>query len=143
LDVARKLLILSREIGHKAEIDEFAVESLIPHELQNTSIDFFWKNIKLFDAYFDEIKTNQSPNHVLQYIGEFDGENHSARLVSIPDNSAFGQLKGTDLIFEIYTERYNSNPLIIQGAGAGAETTAIGVLGDVLKLGQLIKHKVR
>ena len=56
------------------------------------------------------------------------------RLVSVPKNSMLGQIKGSDSIFEIYTESYGKNPIIIQGAGAGASVTARGVFGDILRL---------
>ena len=56
------------------------------------------------------------------------------KLIGVPKGSALGQLKGSDNIFEIYTESYGENPVIIQGAGAGASVTARGVFGDILRL---------
>ena len=56
------------------------------------------------------------------------------KLISVPSNSALGQIKGSDSIFEIYTEAYTEQPLVIQGAGAGAAVTARGVFGDILRL---------
>lgn len=57
-------------------------------------------------------------------------------LVSVPKESALGQVKGADSIFEIYTESYGDNPIVIQGAGAGAAVTARGVFGDILRLAE-------
>ena len=54
--------------------------------------------------------------------------------MSIPKNSPLGSLKGSDAIFEIYTESYGEQPIVIQGAGAGASVTARGVFGDILRL---------
>jgi len=56
------------------------------------------------------------------------------KLVSVPKNSMLGQISGSDSIFEIYTESYGENPIVIQGAGAGATVTARGVFGDILRL---------
>ncbi|MCG8753227.1 homoserine dehydrogenase, partial [Tenacibaculum finnmarkense] len=56
------------------------------------------------------------------------------KLVSVPTNSVLGSLKGSDVIFEIYTESYGEKPIVIQGAGAGAKVTARGVFGDILRL---------
>jgi len=58
------------------------------------------------------------------------------KLVSVPESSALGQLKGSDSIFEIYTESYGERPIVIQGAGAGASVTARGVFGDILRLSE-------
>ena len=58
------------------------------------------------------------------------------KLISVPANSALGSLKGSDSIFEIYTESYGEQPIVIQGAGAGASVTARGVFGDILRLSE-------
>jgi aspartokinase/homoserine dehydrogenase 1 len=56
------------------------------------------------------------------------------KLVSVPKSSPLGSLKGSDAIFEIYTESYGEQPIVIQGAGAGEKVTARGVFGDILRL---------
>ena len=73
---------------------------------------------------------------VLRYIGELDVSNNSlqVKLISEEKNSALGQLKGADSVFEIFTESYGNQPLVIQGAGAGKQVTARGVLSDVIKI---------
>lgn len=43
-------------------------------------------------------------------------------------------LGGSDNIVMFHTERYGARPLIVQGAGAGAAVTAMGVMSDLLKL---------
>jgi homoserine dehydrogenase len=63
-----------------------------------------------------------------------DKGNLEVKLISVPNNSALGQIQGADAIFEIYTESYGEKPLVIQGAGAGAAVTARGVFGDILRL---------
>ena len=77
----------------------------------------------------------------MRYVGDLQGDLSKAdgavltvKLVSVPVNTPLGALTGSDSIFEIYTNSYNQNPLVIQGAGAGAAVTARGVFGDVLRL---------
>ena len=79
---------------------------------------------------------------MLRYVGELSGDLSLSKgelkveLVSVPEGSSLGQVKGSDSIFEIYTESYGERPLVIQGAGAGAKVTARGVLGDILRLSE-------
>lgn len=58
------------------------------------------------------------------------------KLVSVPKSASLGQVKGSDSIFRIYTESYGENPIVIMGAGAGAEVTARGVFGDILRVSE-------
>jgi aspartokinase/homoserine dehydrogenase 1 len=139
-DVARKLLILARELDLENELDEVVVKNLIPENLREGSADNFLKNLELLNEDYKTLKDNQKPNHVLRYIGELSGDlsknkgNLEVKLVSIPKTTPLGALKGSDAIFEIYTESYGAQPIVIQGAGAGANVTARGVFGDILRL---------
>lgn len=139
-DVARKLLILARELDLENEMDDVIIQNLIPESLQKISKDAFLKDLTLLNLEYQKLKDNQQPNHVLRYIGELGGDlskekgHLSVRLVSVPKDTPLGSLKGSDAIFEIYTESYGEQPLVIQGAGAGAEVTARGVFGDILRL---------
>lgn len=141
IDVVRKLLILSREIGIKAEAEDVNLTSLIPEELHNLSLDEFWQKTAVMDDYFETLKSRQKPEHVLRYVGEMNQNSLSVKLISVPEQSPLGKLSGADAIFEIYTNRYKTTPLIIQGAGAGAELTASGVYSEVLKIGQQVKYR--
>lgn len=138
-DVARKLLILARELQLHKEFQEVKIQSLIPEKLNGeTSAEEFQKRISELDEIFNTHKKQQNQNHVLRYIGEIEVKtgNLEAKLISEPKNTALGQIKGADNIFEIYTDSYGEQPLVIQGAGAGAAVTARGVASDVLKLSQ-------
>ena len=92
------------------------------------------------DDEYQKIKENQAEEHVLRYVGDLHGDLQKdkgeldVKLISVPANSALGQLKGSDSIFEIYTESYGENPIVIMGAGAGAQVTARGVFGDILRI---------
>ena len=135
-DVARKLLVLARELDLKLEFEDIEIESLIPQGLESLSLEQFYHKSETLDAHYKIKKKNMEQGHVLRYVGKLDiVGNVVVKLVSVSTASSLGQIKGSDSIFEIYTEGYGDNPLIIQGAGAGAEVTARGVYGDILKLG--------
>lgn len=139
-DVGRKLLVLARELDLQNEFEEISIQNLISEDLQELSVASFLGNLEKLDAKFQEIKQNLPENQVLRYVGELSGNLQKnkgvleTKLVQVPINSALGQLKGSDSIFEIYTESYGENPIIIQGAGAGASVTARGVFGDIIRL---------
>lgn len=139
-DVARKLLVLARELDFDSELEDIEVFNLVPKPLRKLSFDKFLMESENLNAYFDEIKKHCPSDHVLRYIGElhWDLEDEKGslevKLTCVPRNSVMGQLKDADSIFEIFTDSYGANPLVIQGAGAGAEVTARGVFGDVLRL---------
>lgn len=139
-DVARKLLILARELDLINEFEDINIQNLIPENLLSIDKDEFISRLKELNAEYQSIKENQEVGYVLRYVGDLHGDlsqdkgQLDVKLVSVPANSALGQLKGSDSIFEIYTESYGENPIVIMGAGAGAAVTARGVFGDILRL---------
>lgn len=139
-DVARKVLILARELDLQNEFEEINIQNLIPENLREGNKEEFLGRLDELDAIFAKIKAEQKPNHVLRYVGELSGDlqqekgNLDVKLISVPLNTALGQLKGSDSFFEIYTESYGDRPIVIQGAGAGSAVTARGVFGDILRL---------
>lgn len=139
LDVARKLTILARLAGLAVESPtSFPVQSLIPKELESCSNgDEFLDELPAFDGQMEETKVAaKKAGKVIQYIGSIDVDAKKIKvgLDMFDASHPIATLKGSDNIISFYTERYGSNPLIIQGAGAGAEVTAMGVLGDLLKV---------
>lgn len=141
-DVGRKLLILARELDLKNEFTDIDIENLIPEELRESSFEDFQSKIQVMDAVFNAIKAKQQEGHVLRYVGDLHGDLQQdkgqleVKLISVPKESALGQVSGSDSIIEIYTESYGENPLVIQGAGAGAAVTARGVFGDILRIAE-------
>jgi len=141
-DVARKLLILARELDLENEIDDVDIQNLISEDLRCGTAKDFLDRLNELDSEYQNIKISQKENHVLRYVGELSGEltkskgNLEVKLVSVPSNSSLGKVQGSDSIFEIYTESYGERPLVIQGAGAGAKVTARGVFGDILRLSE-------
>ena len=141
-DVARKLLILARELDLINEFEDIDVQNLVPESLQDVEKTEFISRINELDEVFEKIKNDQPENHVLRFVGDLHGDLQQekgeldVKLISVPASSALGQLKGSDSIFEIYTESYGENPIVIMGAGAGAKVTARGVFGDILRLSE-------
>ncbi|MBL7472435.1 bifunctional aspartate kinase/homoserine dehydrogenase I [Robertkochia sediminum] len=141
-DVGRKLLILARELELMNELDDVNVQSLVPETLEAMEPAEFLTRLNEFDGYFQSLKDALEPGHVLRFIGDLHGDLQQDKgildvsLVSVPRESALGQVRGADSIFEIYTESYGEHPIVIQGAGAGAAVTARGVFGDILKLSE-------
>ncbi|WP_315500256.1 bifunctional aspartate kinase/homoserine dehydrogenase I [Capnocytophaga gingivalis] len=140
-DVGRKLLILARELDLENEFEEVSIENLIPPALREGSREEFLSRLREFDPIYQEIKDKAPQGTVLRYVGDLHGDlsqtataRLEVKLVSVPVTSALGQVKGADSIFEIYTESYGENPIVIQGAGAGAAVTARGVFGDILRI---------
>jgi len=141
-DVGRKLLILARELDLQNEISDVVIQNLIPENLREGSAAEFLGKLSELDATYKDLKDNQKEGHVLRYIGDLSGDLQQdkgvleVKLISVPANSALGQIQGADAIFEVFTESYGEKPIVIQGAGAGAAVTARGVFGDILRLAE-------
>jgi len=138
-DVGRKLLILARELELNKELTDVKIQSLIPKQLNGeTSLEEFNTRYEELDLHFGNYKKEKSNDEVLRYIGELNVTSGAleAKLIIEPKSSVLGQIKGADNVFEIYTESYKELPLVIRGAGAGAEVTARGVFGDILKISE-------
>ncbi len=136
-DVARKLLILARELNFESNFEDVKIQSLIPKQLngKTTALQFKSRAHEL-DKPFQNLKEEQSTDTVLRYVGELNTETRvlEVKLISETKTSSIGQLKGADAIFEIFTESYGENPLVIKGAGAGKNVTARGLLSDIVKV---------
>jgi homoserine dehydrogenase len=139
-DVARKLLILARELDLENEFIDVQVQNLIPENLREVAVANFNSNLEGMNEEYQQLKEAQQGNEVLRYVGELSGDltqvkgDLDVKLVSVSKNSPLGSLKGSDAIFEIYTESYGEQPIVIQGAGAGSKVTARGVFGDILRV---------
>ena len=139
-DVARKLTILARELGLPIEIGEFPVQNLIPESLRNGSIEEFLARLSDYD---DEMKSlfekAQADGRKLRYIARLAADGTAAvGLEAVDASHPFSNINLTDNIVQFETERYSSNPLVVQGPGAGPEVTAGGVFGDLLRLSSFL-----
>ncbi len=135
-DVARKFLTLARTVGYKIERDELQVESLVPRELLNINRSAFLERLPDYNEHWKKrFKQAKKRGETLRYIGVLKSGKISIQVQAVPENSALGLLEGTDNLIQIYSDNYDKKPLIIQGAGAGKNVTATGVLSDILKIG--------
>ncbi|PQE09883.1 homoserine dehydrogenase protein [Rutstroemia sp. NJR-2017a BVV2] len=139
LDVARKLTILARLAGLPVESPaSFPVQSLIPKELESVaSGDEFLERLPGFDSQMEDTKTSaEKEGKVIRFVGSIDVAKKEVKvgLEKFDRSHPIAALKGSDNIISFYTKRYGSNPLIIQGAGAGGEVTAMGVTADLIKV---------
>ncbi|KAJ3296954.1 hypothetical protein HK104_000999 [Borealophlyctis nickersoniae] len=136
MDVARKVVILGRVAGLNLDLSTLPVENIVPAELRSfASADEFMSKLPGFDAHFSELnEAAKREGAVLRYVGVVDPKgNSSVKLIKYSASHPFASLKGSDNIIAFTTKRF-PNPLIIQGAGAGAAVTAFGMFSDVLKI---------
>ncbi|KAI9105019.1 hypothetical protein DFS34DRAFT_224427 [Phlyctochytrium arcticum] len=136
LDVARKVVILGRAAGLPLSLDTLPIENIVPAELRDVpSADDFMSRLPEFDNHFGKLNDEAfKSGSVLRYVGLVDPKGESSvKLVKFPFSHPFASLKGSDNIIAFTTKRF-PNPLIVQGAGAGAAVTAFGMFSDVLKI---------
>ncbi len=136
MDVARKVVILGREIGVPIELEDVTVEGLVPEELQSLSVPDFLAALPDHDeamrTLFEEARDR---GEVLRYVGSVDQNGRaSARLSTFASDHPFARIEMTDNIVLFRSRRYQPNPLVVQGPGAGPEVTAGGVFADLLRL---------
>jgi aspartokinase/homoserine dehydrogenase 1 len=136
LDVARKLIILGREMGLTMEMSDVEVEGLVPDALAECGVEEFMKLLPETDAAMAAILADaRSKNQVLRYVGRIDAHGKATvGLLRLDAKHAFANIALTDNVVRFATRRYCDNPLIVQGPGAGPEVTAAGVFSDLLRL---------
>lgn len=134
LDVIRKLLILAREAGYAVEASAVKFSSFLPETcLQTKDNAALFAALEVSEAHFKSLyEAAQAQGAKLKVVAEMAGETLSVGLQHITPENPFYHLENKDNIVAITTARYADDPLIIKGAGAGAEVTASGVFSDVL-----------
>jgi aspartokinase/homoserine dehydrogenase 1 len=135
-DVARKLLILARQLGSKMDLTDVKVENLVPPSLRKASFSkTFFDSFSRVDAGLARrVYAARAKGGVLRYVGVLEGKKATAGLREFSHNHPFASTKGSDNIIAFTTQRYSRTPLVVQGPGAGADVTAMGVFSDILKL---------
>ncbi|HEV8446592.1 MAG TPA: bifunctional aspartate kinase/homoserine dehydrogenase I [Gemmatimonadaceae bacterium] len=135
-DVARKVVILAREMGLSIELGDVAVKSLVPEALKGGTVAQFLDALPTHDEEMEAARQSAAAaGKVLRFVGRVtrDGE-ASVELCPYPASHPFARVQLTDNIVLFRTGRYRENPLVVQGPGAGREVTAAGVFADLLRL---------
>src|SRR5215212_5860051 len=143
LDVARKALILARTIGRQVNLEEIAVENLVPESLQAVGVPQFMDRVADQDVEMAARSASASAEgKTLKYVAQVRPEGRIAvGIREVPTSSLLGALQGPENVVVIRTARYDANPLTIVGPGAGAAVTAAGMTSDMLALGALLTHR--
>lgn len=136
VDVMRKILILARESGHKLELDDIENQTFVPDKCMNTdSIDEFYDELDKHDEIFQKLyQEAESEGKRIKYVATFENGEASTGLQSFGKEHPFYELHGKDNIVLFQTMRYPEQPLVVKGAGAGAEVTASGIFADVMRI---------
>lgn len=136
MDVVRKILILSREVGYEMEIDEIINESLLPKScLEAKSVDEFFEELKKHDDHFDDLVKNAAKeNKKLRFIATMEDGKAKVGLQAVGNDHPLYPLSGSDNMLSFTTTRYKERPLVIKGPGAGAEVTAAGVFAELISI---------
>ncbi len=136
MDVARKVVILAREMGLTLNLGDLEIDSLVPDNLADGSVEDFLENLSEIDEPLQRRLTEaRRRGEVLRFVGVVDPAGRSSvRLESYPESHPFARIELTDNIVLFRTGRYDANPLVVQGPGAGPEVTAAGIFADLLRL---------
>ncbi len=138
-DVMRKIMILAREAGEKMEMSEITKDDFLPQECYTGSVDDFYASMLKNEEQFKQLYNDANANGCrLKFVATYEntplGGRGAVGLQHINPQNDFYHLYGKDNLVLFYTDRYPENPLVIKGAGAGADVTASGVFADIIRL---------
>ncbi len=136
VDVARKILILARESGEVLELEDIVNNSFMPASCMVGDVENFYKEMEKHEEHFSKlVKAASDEGKKLKFVATFENGKASVGLQHIDPAHDFYHLYGKDNAVLFYTMRYSEQPLVIKGAGAGAEVTASGVFADIMHAG--------
>jgi aspartokinase/homoserine dehydrogenase 1 len=136
IDVARKVLILARESGYQIELSDLETDNFLTDKaMKSDTVNDFFKTLSDDETYYQSLyKSAEEKNCQLKFVAEFNNGKAKVGLQEIPEGHPFYNLKGKDNIVMFYTQRYPEQPMIIKGAGAGADVTASGLFADIIRI---------
>ncbi|HXD76638.1 MAG TPA: bifunctional aspartate kinase/homoserine dehydrogenase I [Puia sp.] len=134
-DVMRKIMILTREAGEKMEMDDIANHSFLPASCMQGSVEDFYAAMTKEEGHFQQLyQAAAAKGKKLKFVARYDNGKASVGLQHIGPEQDLYHLYGKDNVVLFYTDRYSEQPLVVKGAGAGAEVTASGVFADILRI---------
>ena len=137
-DVIRKLVILAREAGYRVEQDDVEKHLFVPDSFFEGSLEDFWKNLPQLDADFNtRLEKLNAENKRWRFVAKLENGKTSVELCEIENGHPFYNLKGSNNIVLLTTERYKEFPMLIQGYGAGASVTAAGVFANIMSIANI------
>jgi aspartokinase/homoserine dehydrogenase 1 len=118
------------------DMEDIYIQNLVPPRLRNGKFSTsFFKSLGETDAEFERLLAEaRSRGSILRYVGRLSNGAARAEIKEYPSDHPFASTKGTDNIIAFTTQRYSTTPLVVQGPGAGADVTAMGVFSDIRKL---------
>jgi len=133
-DVMRKILILAREAGASLEMEDISNHSFMPERCMQGSVEDFYREMEKEEPYFRSLYEDAAAKGCkLKFVASYDEGRAKVGLQQIEPGHDFFHLYGKDNIVLFYTSRYVDQPLVIKGAGAGADVTASGIFADIIR----------
>lgn len=136
MDVVRKILILSREVGYEMEINEVKNEPLLPESCFNKStVDEFFEELKNYDDHFESLRIKaEKEGKRLRFMATLEDGKAMVGLTSVDSGHPLYAMSGSDNMISFTTTRYKDRSLVIKGPGAGGEVTAAGVFAEIISI---------